>query len=588
MTNIFNLTTLEQYAFKRIQPLFERWVTLIVLYLYQTASMLRKTSVKALLFLLFCLPFAGKTQTTAKPKLVVGIVVDQMRYDYLYRYEKKYGKGGLMRLLNQGYAVHNCHYNYMPTYTGPGHASIYTGCTPSTHGIIANDWYDKAAKDYVYCAKDTSYKTIGAPGTGGQKAPTRMLTSTMGDELRINTVKKAKVFGVALKDRSSILPAGHGANGAFWFDDASGTWISSSYYYKTEFPQWIKDVNAKTKELFLHHLDKPWNTLYDISTYTESIADNNMYEHPLPGEKAPVFPHDLPAIMKTGTNYGLIKTTPFGNTITKDFAKLIIENEGLGKDEVTDMLCISFSSTDIVGHSFGPSSIETEDCYLRLDKDIEDLLIFLDAKVGKGKYTVFLTADHGAVEVPAYLKEFHIPGATVNEPAIEKKLDTLIEQTFGKENINEHYIASYSNQQVFFDEDYLKLKKVSLEDAKKVCTSYLLNMKEVATVYDENDMRSESYVKLPESLLQNGFNHKRSGHLLVNYQPGVIEYGEQGTSHGSPYTYDTHVPLLFYGCGIKKGSNSTYTTITQIAPTICNLLHIPFTNGSTPYVIEFK
>jgi predicted AlkP superfamily pyrophosphatase or phosphodiesterase len=550
--------------------------------------MLRQTSIKAIFFLLFCIPFAGNSQTTVKPKLVVGIVVDQMRYDYLYRYEKKYGKGGFMRLMNEGYAVHNCHYNYVPTYTGPGHASIYTGCTPSIHGIIANEWYDKSTKHLVYCAQDTMVKTIGAPGTAGQRSPEHMLTTTMGDELRISTIKKGKVFGVALKDRSAVMPAGHAANGAFWFDDVSGKWISSSYYYSTGLPKWINDVNAKAKELFLHYLDKPWSTLYDISTYTESIADDNAYEKAFPTEKAPVFPHDLPSFMKAGANYGLIKTTPFGNTITKDFAKLIIENEELGKDEVTDMLCISFSSTDIIGHSFGPSSVETEDCYLRLDKDIEDLLLFLDTKIGKGKYTVFLTADHGAIEVPAYLREFNVAGSTVDEPKIQAALDTLMEQTYGKEGLKEHYIASYSNQQVFFDLDYLKIKKVSLEDAKKTAIAYLMNLKEIATVYDETDMRKENYEKMPESLLQNGFNHKRSGNLLVNYEPGVIEYIEQGTSHGSPYTYDTHVPLLFFGNGIKKGSNSTYTTITQIAPTICNLLHIPFTNGSNPYVIEFK
>ncbi|HYG50404.1 MAG TPA: alkaline phosphatase PafA, partial [Flavobacteriales bacterium] len=545
--------------------------------------MLRQVSTKAVLCLLLCFPFSAMSQTTPKPRLVVGIVVDQMRYDYLYRYEKKYGKGGLMRLLNQGYAVHNCHYNYMPTYTGPGHASIYTGCTPSTHGIIANDWFDRTTKNYVYCVQDTSFKTVGAAGRTGMKAPTRMLTTTIGDELRINTVKKSKVFGVALKDRSSILPGGHAANGAFWFDDATGTWISSTYYYKDGFPQWIKDVNAKTKELFLHHLDQKWNTLYDISTYTESIADDNPYEKPLPGERAPVFPHDLPAIMAAGGNYGLIKITPFGNTITKDFAKLIIENEDLGKDEVTDLLCISFSSTDIIGHNFGPSSVETEDCYLRLDKDLEDLLVFLDSKIGKGKYTVFLTADHGAVEIPAYLKEFHIAGGTINEQVIENDLDTLMEQLYGKEGAKERYISSFSNQQVFFNLDYLSTKKVSLENAKKTCSNYLLSLKEIATVYDEMDMVRENYEKMPEVLLQNGFNHKRSGHLLVNYQPGVIEFAERGTSHGSPYTYDTHVPLLFYGAGIKKGSTTTYTTITQIAPTICNLLHIPFTNGSNPY-----
>lgn len=546
---------------------------------------------KRILFLavLLSIQCTAIAQSPVKPKLVVGIVVDQMRYDYLYRFQKKYGKGGFMRLMNQGYSMNNCHYNYMPTFTGPGHASIYTGCTPAIHGIIANDWFDKKTGRYIYCAKDTTCATVGAPGTHGQMSPHRMITTTIGDELRVNTVKKGKVFGISMKDRGAILPAGHAANGAFWLDDATGKWISSSYYYNAgnAFPEWLTKANEKSNELFMHHLSKPWNTLYDIKTYTESIADDNAYEKPFPGEIKPVFPHDLGTI-KTKTTFGIIKSTPFGNTILKDLAKMLIQNEKLGADEVTDMLCVSFSSTDYVGHAFGPSSIELEDTYLRLDKDIEEFLLYLDKTVGKGNYTVFLTADHGAVEVTEYLKEFHIEGGHVDELIIGKELDTLFEQKFGAEMKGERYVASYSNQQVFFDLNFLKAKNIPLETAKKFCTDILMSKKEVATVYDEEQMKKENYTEGFENLLQNGFNHQRSGHLLVNYIPGVSENGMQGTTHGSPYSYDTHVPLLFFGAGIKKGKSDAYTTITQIAPTICNLLHISFTSGSMPVIIEFK
>lgn len=549
--------------------------------------------IKSLLILgLVSFQSTGLTQSIVQPKLVVGIVVDQMRYDYLYRFQSKYGKGGFMRLMNQGYTVNNCHFNYMPTFTGPGHASVYTGCAPETHGIIANDWFDKSINKMVYCSNDNSYTTVGAAGSAGQMAPTRMLTTTIGDELRVSTVKKAKVFGVSLKDRGAILPAGHAANGAFWFDDVSGKWISSSYYYNgtsgQTFPEWLTKTNEKSSELFLHYLNTDWNTLYDINKYTESTSDDNVFERPFPGETKPVFPHKLAEIKAAAGTNGLIKATPFGNTITKDFAKLIIENENLGADQITDMLCVSFSSTDYVGHAFGPSSIELEDTYIRLDKDLEDLLNYLDKKIGKGTYTVFLTADHGAVENAEYLKTFHISGGHIDETVIENNLDTLMEQKFGPEIKGERYIASFSNQQVFFNTALLQSKKIDLNDAKKLCIEFLMGMPEVAAVYDDEQMKKQNYTEGFEHLLQNGFNHKRSGHLLVNYLTGVAENGLQGTTHGSPYTYDTHVPLLFYGNGIKKGNTNTYVTITQIAPTICNLLHIPFTSGSEPRIIEFK
>lgn len=528
---------------------------------------------------------------TPKPKLVVGIVIDQMRYDYLFRYEKKYGTGGFKRLLKQGYNVANCHYNYMPTYTGPGHASIYTGTTPATHGIIANDWYDKSAGKMVYCTSDASQQTVGSSGTVGQQSPHQLLSTTIGDELRVNTVKKAKVFGVALKDRASILPAGHGANGAFWFDEKTGKWVSSTFYYKNgeaDLPQWVKNANEKSKELFLHHLEKPWNTLYDIKTYTESFSDNNNYEHLFPGETQPIFPHDLKAIVAASGHYGPIKATPFGCTITKDFAKLLIENEQMGKDDITDLLCISFSSPDYVGHQFGPSSVEMEDTYLRLDKDLEDLLQYLDLKVGKGQYTLFLTADHGAVEVPEYLKEFNIPGGYVDEPIIEKKLDSLLTVEYGGKMTDQKYVLSYSNQQVFLNEKLFEEKNIPLEKAKSILMTYLLKMPEVAQVYDSKHMIQNEYTRGNAMLIQNGFNHKRSGHLMINYQPGVIEYSHKGTTHGSPYSYDTHIPCLFFGSGIKPGKNTTYTEIIQIAPTVCDMLNIPFPNGCSARIIEMK
>ncbi len=525
-----------------------------------------------------------------KPKLVIGIVVDQMRYDYLYRFEKKYGAGGFKRLLSDGFLFKNCHYNYVPTYTGPGHASIYTGCSPAVHGIISNVWYDKESAANVYCTNDNSCLTVGANGNAGQMSPQRMLTTTIGDELRVNSVKKSRVYAVALKDRSSILPAGHSANAAFWFDEQNGKWISSSFYYKDPklFPQWLTEYNLKSDENFLSAIKSDWKTFLPINEYTESFTDNNRYEIPFKGESAPVFPHRLSEIQKVTGTFGVIKATPFGNTITKDFAKKIIENEKLGKSDNTDMLCISFSSTDYVGHQFGPSSIEMEDTYIRLDKDLEEFLNYLDSYLGKGNYLIFLTADHGATEVPSYLKEFNIPGGYVNEKIIGNELDSLIANRYGELSDGEKYVVSYSNQQVFFNVPLLERKFIHLASVKELARNYLLTYPEVEEVYDENDLKFETMPSSSAKLIQNGFHHKRSGHLVVNYFPGVIEYEEKGTTHGSPYSYDTHVPLIFYGTGIKKGESETFAEITQIAPTVCSLLKIPSPNGTFAHIIEFK
>ncbi|MDP1799793.1 MAG: alkaline phosphatase family protein [Bacteroidota bacterium] len=544
---------------------------------------------KLFIFILFLTALSLHSQTktpvakNTKPKLVVGIVVDQMRNDYIYRYWNRYGNGGFKRLVNNGYYFKNAHYNYIPTYTGPGHSSIYTGATPRMHGIIGNDWFDKRSQAVVYCCEDTSVKTIGAWEKSSRMSPKRQLSTTIGDELKMSSNQKGKVFAVALKDRSSILPAGHAANAAFWFDDSTGNFISSSWYIK-ELPQWLTNFNSK--KLAKTYLEKGWKTLYPIETYSNSIADENKYEKaPNKKEKA-VFPYDYKAFLEKN-KYAVVKATPYGNSLTKDLAIECLKNEQLGKDAETDLLCISFSSPDIIGHSYGPRSIEIEDIYLRLDKDIEELLNVLDKEVGKNNYTIFLTADHGGADVPRHLIDNKIPAGYLKEEKLIKKIKTHFEHTY----CDTLLFANLINEQIYLNNTRIEEEKLNKDEIEKKLADFLVSVHGISEAYPSRILKNEAFEKNDlRSLLQNGYNHKLSGHVAFAYSPAWMDYAEKGTTHGAGYNYDTHVPVLFYGNGIKKGETYTYTTITQIAPTICELLKInqPNSTMSEPLNNFFK
>ena len=525
-----------------------------------------------ILSFLFCVSAQAQT-TPSKPKLVVGIVVDQMRYDYIYRYWDKFGNDGFKRLVNEGFFCKNTNFNYVPTYTGPGHASIYTGTTPAVHGIIANDWYDKTTGKDMYCAQDNTVTGVGTSGTEGKRSPVNMLTTTITDELRISSNMKSKVIGIALKDRSAILPAGHTANAAYWYDGSSGGFISSTYYMK-ELPVWVQDFNKK--ELAKKYLSQPWNTLLPIEQYTESLPDDNKYETVAKGETKPVFPHNLPELMSKNGGLNLIRSTPFGNSLTKDLAIEVIKNENLGKGDATDFLAISFSSPDYIGHAYGPNSVEQEDDYLRLDKDIAELLKFLDTQVGKNNTLIFLTADHAAPEVPSYLMDLKIPAGYVDEKKIISELKKQLNQLYG-----DTLVLSFSNQQVFLDHKIIESKKLGLQQVQDNVAELLQNMEGVSEVVTAKTLNNTQYTEGSRYFMQKGFNANRSGDVLVNYLPAWVDYQKTGTTHGSSYSYDTHVPLVFYGWNIKQGSSTEQIYITDIAATLAMMLNIQFPNGCT-------
>ncbi|QLG45988.1 alkaline phosphatase PafA [Costertonia aggregata] len=518
-------------------------------------------------------------QLMAKPKLVVGIVVDQMRYDYLTRFWNHYGTGGFKRLISEGYNCKNNHFNYAPTSTGPGHASVYTGTTPAIHGIIGNNWYDKEQDKSVYCAGDSGYQSVGTESDAGQMSPHRMNVTTITDELRLHNQMRGKTIAIALKDRGAVLPGGHTANGAYWLHGGDeGKWISSTYYMG-KLPKWVDDFNASG---IIQSYKKPWVTIKDINTYVESGSDNNLFEGVFETETTPTFPHNTPNLLSKTSDFDIIKYTPYGNSLTADFAIAALEGESLGKDSITDFLAVSFSSTDYVGHKFGVNSKEIQDTYIRLDMDLERLLNTLDQHVGAGEYTVFLSADHGAIEVPAYLKSLKIPSGYLTSDDLKTKFNDFLNFTFGTADV----VKNFSNSQFFLDHKIIKNLDIDLEEAQDKIAAELLNYDDVEKVYTAHQMWKNNYTNGIPYILQNGFNQKRSGDILITTKPGYINYAKTGSTHGSPQIYDTHVPLLFFGKGIKKGSTTKRTEIPDIAPTIASLLGVSFPNGTTGSVIS--
>lgn len=513
----------------------------------------------------------GELRTT--PKLVVGIVVDQMRYDYLTRFYNHFGPDGFKRLVEQGFNCKNNHFNYAPTSTGPGHTSVYTGTTPSVHGIIGNNWYDKDLDLEVYCASDDSYASVGTTSNAGQMSPHRMTVTTITDELRLNTQMRGKTIAIALKDRGAVLPGGHTANAAYWFHGADeGKWITSSYYMAV-LPKWVIDFNASGK---VQSYKRAWNTLKDIKEYVESGTDDNAYEGLFDGETKPTFPHSTTSLLDKTKDFEIIKATPFGNSLTTDFAIEALQQEGLGTDEITDFLAISFSSTDYVGHKYGVNSKEVQDTYLRLDEDLARLFKALDKNVGEGEYTLFLTADHGANEVPAYLKDQKIPAGYIDNAATKEKLSEFLKYKYGTADI----VKNYSNSQLFLDHKIIRNSDLELAQVEADIAQEFLSYDGVDRVYTADQMWKNEYTKGIPYILQNGYNQKKSGDILIVLKPDFISYSRTGSTHGSPQIYDTHTPLLFYGKGIKPGSTVNRTEIPDIAPTIAALLGISFPSGS--------
>jgi len=539
------------------------------------------------LLVLFFLFSINATFAQQRPKLIVGIVVDQMRYDYLYRYQQHYGQGGFNRLLKGGFSCENTHFNYMPTYTGPGHAAIYTGTTPALNGIIGNNWWARDSKGgaRTYCTTDKTRRPVGGTKETalrtGQHSPAWLLSSTITDELRLSNNFRSKVAAVCLKDRGSILPAGHIPNGCYWFDDASGNWITSTYYPDSlGLPKWVRDYNAERwPDTFLN---KEW----DAGHVLTEVFPNWNYIGNYGTIKKIGFTHK-PWEEKGNQNYNVLRYTTFGNTMVTDFAMRAIEGMELGADEWPDFLSVSYSATDYCAHQFGIHAEEIEDMYVRMDKDITRLFDYLERKFGKDNVLVFLTADHGGAETPEHMKTLRIPAGVFPESKLKDTLNQLLAKSLGGKR---DYVSWVENQQIWLNWPLLDSLKLKTEDIAPKIRKYLMRQPGMYDVLTraELSLLPADYPFVSE--IRRGIHPTRSGDIVFILDPawhaddGAFEKG--GTTHGSQYAYDTHVPLLWYGWRIKPGESHNLVSITDIAPTLAAMLRIMRPNASTGKVIE--
>jgi predicted AlkP superfamily pyrophosphatase or phosphodiesterase len=507
-------------------------------------------------------------QEIQRPKLVVGIVVDQMRYEYLYRFQKYYCRNGFNRLLNNGTNFTFAHYDYVPTTTAPGHASIYTGTTPAFHGIIANEFYDKQLHKIVNSVNDSTRKSIGSNDNQGEVSPHRLLSTTITDQLKLATNGSSKVIAVSLKDRAAVLPGGHMANAAYWYDNKTGDIISSSYYMK-ELPAYVNEFN--NRKYADKYLSQGWNLSLPEKDYSICTPDESKYEKDMFNEGKTSFPHKFNNL-DDKIKYEAIETSPFGNLIVEELAESVLINEKMGKGNQTDFLAISFSSTDHIGHEYGTYSFETEDIYIKLDSLLADLMNALDKQVGENNYLLFLTADHGALETPGYLKDNNLPVGGLNTKQFSKSLKSFISAKYGDEKL----IENVSNSQIYFDRNIIKKKNLDIHQIEQTVSDYFRDtFPVIAEIFTRDDLENKTPFRESSNLILNGFNPSISGDIAFTLRPGYLaNYQEKGTTHSSSYSYDTHVPMIFYGWHIPVQVVNTPVYTIDIAATIADLLKI--------------
>ncbi len=460
-----------------------------------------------------------------RPKLVVGIVVDQMRWDYLYYYYDRYAEGGLRRLVDQGYSFENTMINYVPTVTAIGHASVYTGSVPALHGIAGNNFYIDGKE--VYCCGDSEVQSVGSTSKEGQMSPRNLLASGIGDMLKIATDYKAKVIGVSLKDRAAILPAGHAADAAYWWDQSAGHFVSSTYYMNS-LPDWVVKTNKQ------------------VGT-------------------------------KPGTD---VRSSVAGVTKTFDFAKAALISEELGKDDVPDLLAISVSSTDVIGHASGTRGQENYDVYMELDKQMAAFFNFLDEKVGKGNYLLFLTADHGAAHNHNLLKGHKIPAGGLETWNTFQPSEQRLQQKLGT---TEKIIEYENSGRIYLNHAAIAKSGKTLDEVKQMVIEEIEKNENILYAVDFDKVLTTPIPQPIRERIVNGYNKKRSGDIVyvarADWENVSNKPDYKGTTHGQWNPYDSHIPFVLYGWNVSHGQTSEPTHITDIAPTICEMLHIQMPNS---------
>jgi hypothetical protein len=460
------------------------------------------------------------------------------------------------------------HFNYEGTKTAPGHASIYAGTTPFYHGVIGNDWYDKKSRKSVNAVVDNTYKSVGSNDEEGQCSPTKLLSTTITDQIKLAFNGKSKVISVSYKNRGAVLPGGHFPDGAYWYNNNEGSFVTSSYYMN-KLPVWVAEFNKR--KLCDDYIKNGWLLALPKEDYSISEPDESKNEEDVFKEGKTSFPHLFDNV-KEKEKYSLISTTPFGNELVYEFAKAALANENLGKDDITDFLAVSFSSPDYVGHAYGTNSYETQDIYIRLDKTLSGFLAELDSTVGKGNYVLFLTADHAGLETPSMLKDIKMPVGALGNKDFTNAVTAFVKKNFGSEKL----IENFSNKQIYFDRDEVKKRGVDIHKLMLLTADFIRDsFAAVKDIYTRDYMEGKTATREPLNTILNSYPPSLAGDIFYTLQSGFLpNFKEHGTNHGTDFAYDTHVPLLFFGWNVPAQTVNTPVYIVDIAATIADLLKI--------------
>jgi predicted AlkP superfamily pyrophosphatase or phosphodiesterase len=507
-----------------------------------------------------------------RPRLVVVVSIDQLPYEYLERLRSGFSAEGLfLKLCDDGANFINCHHGQAYTKTGPGHSVFLTGTFPCDTGIVENDWYDRREKRTVYCVEDREQQLVGASDSGKGMSPRNLLVSTLGDVLKLSN-PRSKVFAVALKDRAAVLMAGHAPDGVYWFDSSNGNWITSTYY-RRDLPGYLRNLNeGDAAEMYA---GKTWSLLYGPEKYTQFSPDDSAHETNLPG-LGRTFPHQLPGATVAALYYKAMTTTPFGNDFTLSAAKAIIEAEKLGQDDAPDVLAVNLSSNDYVGHLFGPHSLEAQDITYRTDLQLAEFVKFIDQHLGGAPWVLALSSDHGVAPVPELAASRGLPAGRDplgNVKTLSQKVEAVLRQQLGEPAEGRRYVQEIQDQDIYLNREIPELAGDRFLLAQRVVRDWLVELPGVAVAYTREDLMRMTPSAGLALAFHRTFNPKRSGDVLFGLAPYLIN-GKIAATHGSPWNYDSHVPLIFWGAGIRAGRHDQRVTPAAMAPTLARLLGI--------------
>ena len=516
----------------------------------------------------------------AKPKLVVMVVVEQMRYEYLERFSPHFSSGGFKKLLSDGTQCADAHVNFAYEYSASSFASLSTGTTPANHGIIGNSWYSRKLNSKVHSVGDDNYPCIGDDAHDEyQVSANNLIASTYGDELMLQSFGRSRSYTISIDQQAAVLCAGHHSNGVFWMNEYTGNWMSGTYYNKT-LPSWLYAFNNKGFANL--YINRTWNTFLPIEKYRESSRDDAKFEIGIKNQT--IFPYQLSRMKDSYKPYKILKITPFGNTYTKDLAIELIENEKLGKGDYTDFLTIAYTATEEIGNRFGCVSKEIEDTYIRLDFELMFFLNYLETHIGKDNFLFVLTSNHGMSISPKYDLQKSMKLGIFKPTETMYLLDKYLDVTFGEDD----WIENYQSLQIYFNNSALRKHNVSLAEIEDDCTEFLQQISGIQTVVGSVWLANHNFCSNDiYRYVDNSYNPERSADLFLVLKPG---WGEQSVetvgSHLSPYNYDTHIPLIWYGWKMEPKILKQRVELTDIIVSLCNITKTSKPNMATGKLIE--